>query len=65
MNNIMDSIQDYILDYIRNQFFKFTSTPRSIIKTVNYIIEFNLLTFLNIFLLKYNINILIYLIFCL
>ena len=61
----MDSIQDYILDYIRNKFFEVTSTPRSIVKTINYIVEFNLLTFLNIFLLKYNINILIYLIFCL
>lgn len=60
----MDSIQDYILDYIRNQFFKFTNTPKTIIKYINIVVEFNLLTFLNIFLLKYNINILIYLIFC-
>jgi hypothetical protein len=60
----MDYIQDYILDYIKNKFFKLTNTPIQIITYINIIIEFDLLTIIKMFLLKYNINILIYFIFC-
>jgi hypothetical protein len=60
----MDYIQDYILDYIKNKFFKLTNTPIQIITYINIIVEFDLLTMIKMFLLKYNINILIYLIFC-
>ena len=60
----MDYIQDYILDYIKNKFFKLTNTPIQIITYINIIVEFDLLTIIKMFLLKYNINILIYFIFC-
>lgn len=60
----MDYIQDYILDYIKNKFFKLTNTPIQIATYINIIIEFDLLTIIKMFLLKYNINILIYFIFC-
>lgn len=60
----MDYIQDYILDYIKNKFFKLTNTPIQIITYINIIVEFDLLTMIKMFLLKYNINILIYFIFC-
>lgn len=60
----MDYIQDYILDYIKNKFFKLTNTPIQIVTYINIIIEFDLLTMIKMFLLKYNINILIYFIFC-
>jgi len=60
----MDYIQDYILDYIKNKFFKLTKTPIQIVTYINIIIEFDLLTMIKMFLLKYNINILIYFIFC-
>ena len=60
----MDYIQDYILDYIKNKFFKLTNTPIQIVTYINIIIEFDLFTIIKMFLLKYNINILIYFIFC-
>lgn len=64
MDYIQDYIQDYILDYIKNKFFKLTNIPMQIVTYINIIIEFDLLTIIKMFLLKYNINILIYLIFC-
>jgi hypothetical protein len=60
----VEYIEDYILDYIRNEFFKLTNTPVKIITYINIIVEFDLLTIIKMFLLKYNINILIYFIFC-
>jgi hypothetical protein len=60
-----DKIIDYVYDTLRNKFMKYLRLPSSTITTINFIIEFNIITIIELIIKRFGFSYLLKYIFLL